>query len=139
MKTLIIDGQGGGLGRAITAALRQALPDLALIALGTNAIATTAMLKAGAQQGATGESAIRWQCRDAGLILGPTGLLTAGALLGEISPAIAAAVGESPAHKLLIPSDRCNVQVIGVRAQSMDDAVRELVERVRVMVTNTAK
>ena len=139
MKTLIIDGQGGGLGRAITAALRQAVPDLALIALGTNAIATTAMLKAGAQQGATGESAIRWQCRDAGLILGPTGLLTAGALLGEISPAIAAAVGESPAHKLLIPSDRCNVQVIGVRAQSMDDAVRELVERVRVMVTNTAK
>lgn len=139
MKTLIIDGQGGGLGRAITAALRQALPDLALIALGTNAIATTAMLKAGAQQGATGESAIRWQCRDAGLILGPTGLLTAGALLGEISPAIAAAVGESPAHKLLIPSDRCNVQVIGVKPQSMDDAVRELVERVRVMVTNTAK
>lgn len=139
MKTLIIDGQGGGLGRAITAALRQAVPDLALIALGTNAIATTAMLKAGAQQGATGESAIRWQCRDAGLILGPTGLLTAGALLGEISPAIAAAVGESPAHKLLIPSDRCNVQVIGVRAQSMDDAVRELVERVRAIVTNTAK
>lgn len=139
MKTLIIDGQGGGLGRAITAALRQAVPDLALIALGTNAIATTAMLKAGAQQGATGESAIRWQCRDAGLILGPTGLLTAGALLGEISPAIAAAVGESPAHKLLIPSDRCNVQVIGVKPQSMDDAVRELVERVRVMVTNTAK
>lgn len=139
MKTLIIDGQGGGLGRAITAALRQALPDLALIALGTNAIATTAMLKAGAQQGATGESAIRWQCRDAGLILGPTGLLTAGALLGEISPAIAAAVGESPAHKLLIPSDRCNVQVIGVKPQSMDDAVRELVERVRAIVTNTAK
>ncbi len=139
MKTLIIDGQGGGLGRAITAALRQALPDLALIALGTNAIATTAMLKAGAQQGATGESAIRWQCRDAGLILGPTGLLTAGALLGEISPAIAAAVGASPAHKLLIPSDRCNVQVIGVKPQSMDDAVRELVERVWVMVTNTAK
>jgi lysophospholipase L1-like esterase len=139
MKTLIIDGQGGGLGRAITAALRQAVPDLALIALGTNAIATTAMLKAGAQQGATGESAIRWQCRDAGLILGPTGLLTAGALLGEISPAIAAAVGESPAHKLLIPSDRCNVQVIGVKPQSMDDAVRELVERVRAIVTNTAK
>ncbi|NLD33844.1 MAG: DUF3842 family protein [Clostridiales bacterium] len=130
MKILVIDGQGGGLGRAITAALRQALPDLALIALGTNAIATTAMLKAGAQQGATGESAIRWQCRDAGLILGPTGLLTAGALLGEISPAIAAAVGESPAKKLLIPSDRCNVQVIGVRPQSMDDAVRELVARV---------
>ena len=139
MKILVIDGQGGGLGRAITAALRQAVPDLALIALGTNAIATTAMLKAGAQQGATGESAIRWQCRDAGLILGPTGLLTAGALLGEISPAIAAAVGESPAHKLLIPSDRCNVQVIGVKPQSMDDAVRELVERVRAIVTNTAK
>ena len=138
MKTLIIDGQGGGLGRAITAALRQAVPDLALIALGTNAIATTAMLKAGAQQGATGESAIRWQCRDAGLILGPTGLLTAGALLGEISPAIAAAVGESPAHKLLIPSDRCNVQVIGVKPQSMDDAVRELVERVADILAGNA-
>lgn len=138
MKILVIDGQGGGLGRAIVSALRSALPGRPIIALGTNAIATTAMLKAGAQQGATGEHAIGWQCRDAGLILGPIGLLTAGALLGEISPGIAAAVGESPARKLLIPSDRCNVQVIGVRPQSMEEAVRELVERVADILTGNA-
>ena len=134
MKTLIIDGQGGGLGKAITAALRKALPEQPLLAVGTNAIATTAMLKAGAQQGATGEHAIAWQCRDANVITGPTGLVVVGALLGEVSPAVAAAVGGSPATKLLIPSDRCGLQVIGVRPQSMDEAVQELVQRVLRLV-----
>ena len=136
MKILVSDGQGGGLGKAITAALRKALPDQLLLALGTNAIATAAMLKAGAQQGATGEHAISWQCRDADVIAGPTGLVVVGALLGEVSPGISAAVGSSPATKLLIPSDRCGLQVIGVRPQSMDEAVQELVQRVVQLVQN---
>lgn len=131
MKILVIDGQGGGMGRAIVAALRQALPDQPLLALGTNVLATQAMLKAGADQGATGEHAIVWQCRDADLILGPTGLVTAGALLGEVSPAIAVAVGASPAQKYLLPSERCSLHVIGLQSQSMDAAVAEVVERVR--------
>lgn len=131
MKILIIDGQGGGMGRAIVAALRRALPGQPLLALGTNVLATQAMLRAGADQGATGEHAIVWQCRDADLILGPTGLVTAGALLGEVSPAIAVAVGGSPAQKYLIPSERCSLHIIGLQPQGMDAAVEELVERVR--------
>lgn len=131
MKILIIDGQGGGMGRAIVAALRRVMPGQPLLALGTNVLATQAMLRAGADQGATGEHAIVWQCRDADLILGPTGLVTAGALLGEVSPAIAVAVGGSPAQKYLIPSERCSLHIIGLQPQGMDAAVEELVERVR--------
>lgn len=127
MKILIIDGQGGGIGRAIVEALQKALPGQALLALGTNALATQAMLRAGAQEGATGENAIVWQCRDADFILGPTGLVIANALLGEISPAMALAIGASPAQKLLIPSDRCSLHVIGLKPQSRELAVAELV------------
>jgi len=127
LKILIIDGQGGGIGRAIVEALQKALPGQALLALGTNALATQAMLRAGAQEGATGENAIVWQCRDADYILGPTGLVIANALLGEISPAMALAIGSSPAQKLLIPSDRCSLHVIGLKPQSRELAVVELV------------
>ena len=127
MKILIIDGQGGGIGRAIVEALQKALPGQALLALGTNALATQAMLRAGAHEGATGENAIVWQCRDADYILGPTGLVIANALLGEISPAMALAIGASPAQKLLIPSDRCSLHVIGLKSQSRELAVAELV------------
>jgi hypothetical protein len=127
LKILIIDGQGGGIGRAIVEALQKALPGQPLLALGTNALATQAMLRAGAQEGATGENAIVWGCRDADYILGPTGLVIANALLGEISPAMALAVGASPAQKLLIPSDRCSLHVIGLKPQGRDLAVAELV------------
>jgi hypothetical protein len=127
LKILIIDGQGGGIGRAIVEALQKALPGQPLLALGTNALATQAMLRAGAQEGATGENAIVWGCRDADYILGPTGLVIANALLGEISPAMALSIGASPAQKLLIPSDRCSLHVIGLMPQGRDLAVAELV------------
>lgn len=134
MKILVIDAQGGGMGRALIQRLVQALPDQPVTALGTNALATAAMLKAGAHAGATGENAIVCQCRDAGLILGPAGIVLADAMLGEISPAIALAVGRSPAVKILIPSGRCKLVVAGQGSPGLDAAMDDAVERARAVL-----
>lgn len=134
MKVLVIDGQGGGIGRAVVAALKQRKPDLPLTALGTNAIATTAMLKAGADKGATGESAIRYQCRDADIIVGVIGILHANAMLGEISPEIAAAVSASEAEKVLIPLERCGLHVVGVTPQTVEEKVAQAAATVARLV-----
>ena len=91
MKILVIDGQGGGLGRALVTQLLKALPDQTIMAVGTNALATSAMLRAGAHLGATGENAVIHNCRDADLILGAARILVANAMLGEVTPAMAAA------------------------------------------------
>jgi len=100
VKILVIDGQGGGIGKALITAIKLRAPALPLTALGTNATATTAMLRAGADQGATGENAICYQCKNADIIIGVIGILHANALLGEISPAIASAISGSDAQKL---------------------------------------
>ena len=123
MKVLIIDGQGGGVGRELVAAIKQRCPGLRLTALGTNAAATGAMLRAGADEGATGENAIRVQCARADVIAGVIGILHANALLGEISPAIAAAVSQSEAVKVLIPMERCGLHIAGVEKQPLDTLI----------------
>ena len=125
MKLVIIDGQGGGVGKSLVAAVKQIMPQQPVIALGTNAQATAAMLRAGADQGATGESAIRYQCRTADVIMGVTGILHANAMLGEISPAIAAAVSLSEAQKILVPLERCGLSIAGVQRMTLDALVRE--------------
>lgn len=128
MKILVIDGQGGGVGRSIVAALKAAMPQQPVMALGTNAQATAAMLKAGADLGATGEGAIRYQCKSADIILGVTGILHANAMLGEITPGIAAAVSLSEAKKVLVPLDRCGLLIAGVEKQPLDSLIRRAVE-----------
>lgn len=130
MKVLVIDGQGGGIGKAVVVAMKQRKPDLSLTALGTNATATTVMIRAGADCGATGENAICYQCATADIIVGVIGILHANALLGEISPAIAAAVSGSEAEKVLIPLDRCGLHVVGVAQQTMDEKIAEAVATV---------
>ncbi|MBE5795571.1 MAG: DUF3842 family protein [Clostridiales bacterium] len=134
MKILIIDGQGGGVGRSIVAALKAAMPAQPVMALGTNAQATAAMLKAGADLGATGEGAIRYQCKSADVILGVTGILHANAMLGEITPGIAAAVSLSEAKKVLVPLDRCGLLIAGVEKQPLDSLIRKAVELVAGMM-----
>jgi hypothetical protein len=133
MKILVIDGQGGGVGRSIVAALKAAMPHMPVLALGTNAQATAAMLKAGADQGATGEGAIRYQCRTADVIMGVTGILHANAMLGEITPGIAAAVSLSEAKKVLVPLDRCGLIIAGVEKQPLDSLIRKAVELAAAM------
>ena len=130
MKVLVIDGQGGGVGKALVSAIKHIAPAVTLTALGTNAAATAAMLRAGADQGATGESAIRYQCTTADVITGVIGILHSNALLGEISPAIAAAVSGSEAQKILIPLDRCGLHVVGVTKRPMEELIAEAAQAV---------
>ena len=116
MEILVIDGQGGGLGRQLVAAVKKAVPQAVVTAIGTNSAATSAMLKAGADRAATGENAVVVGCRRADVILGPIGIVMADALLGEITPAMAQAVAQSDARRILIPANRCDTLVVGVSA-----------------------
>lgn len=134
MKIIIIDGQGGGVGKALTEQLKSRLPDQPLLALGTNAMATAGMLKAGADMGATGESAIIYNCRDADIILGPIGIVLAWSMLGELSPAMAQAVGESKAVRILVPIGKCRTKVAGLPDIPLSAAVEAAVnETVRIV------
>ncbi|HJC47321.1 MAG TPA: DUF3842 family protein [Candidatus Lachnoclostridium pullistercoris] len=130
MKIIVIDGQGGKMGKGVVEQLKKARPELELIAVGTNSIATSAMLKAGADAGATGENPVIVNSRDADIIIGPIGIVIANSLLGEITPAMAVAVGSSPAQKILIPSSRCHQFVAGCRELPLGAYIREVVERV---------
>jgi len=127
MNILIIDGQGGRLGRKLLESLRKACPEAALTAVGTNSIATQSMLASGcANQLATGENAVIVACRTAQVITGPFGIVTADALMGEISPAMANAVASSPAFRVLIPMNLCSTYIAGVVKGSsaiLEDAV----------------
>lgn len=130
MKIVVVDGQGGGVGRMLVEKLKARLPGHPIVAVGTNALATSAMLRAGADAGATGENAVRFNCRDAALLLGPSGIAVPDAMLGEISPEIAEAVAKSPARKYLLPMEACGARAPGNRVQSMDAAASALVESV---------
>ncbi len=133
-RVVIIDGQGGRLGALLVEEILRASLTCELIAIGTNGIATAAMLKAGAPQGATGENPVVVAARDADVIIGPIGILAADAMLGEITPEMAAAVGACRAEKLLLPLNRCKNRVVGVKALSMAELVREAVEGLRALL-----
>ena len=127
VRVLVIDGQGGGLGRQLTAALAAGCPDIELTAVGTNSIAASAMLKAGAHRAATGENAVVVNCRRADIIVGPIGIVIADSLLGEITPAMAAAVCQSSAARVPShPELRLSVSIGGVcNVQPLTEAIRQ--------------
>ena len=131
----IVDGQGGGMGRALAEAVKKDFPDLWVRALGTNALATAAMLKGGADEGATGENAVVFGAGRAHILLGPVGVLAANGLLGEVTPRMAEAIGASEAVKILLPSQRCSIRLAVGPGQPMqyylDEAMRLLDEEVR--------
>ena len=132
MNILIIDGQGGRLGRSLLESIRRSCPEAELTAVGTNSIATQNMLSSGcADHLATGENAVIVACRTADIIVGPFGIATADALLGEISPLMANAVASSPAYRVLVPMNLCNTYIAGVMQGSaaiLEDAMRHIRE-----------
>ena len=126
---LVLDGQGGGVGSQLVKLLEPRLPqDCRLLCVGTNVMATSAMLKAGAAQGATGENAVVYNAARADIILGPIGVALANGILGEVSPAMAAAVSGAGAVKILIPSASCGVYVAGVEELRLEDYLHRAVE-----------
>ena len=129
MKIVVIDGQGGRMGRMLIDKIRkEKIENAYLYAIGTNSTATAAMMKAGADYGATGENPVLVACRDADYIIGPLGILAADSLLGEITPTMAVAVGSSLARKILLPVNRCNHYVVGVQDYSLSMLVEQAVE-----------
>ena len=132
MNLLVIDGQGGQLGSQIIKAIRTRYNDIDIIAIGTNATATTSMIKSGANQGATGENPVIVASRKADVIIGPVGIVIADSLLGEITPRMAVAIGQSNATKILVPVNKCDNLVAGVinltTTALIDDALNKLQE-----------
>ena len=133
--TVVVDGQGGGMGRGLVEAIKKKWPQLHVRAVGTNSLATAAMLRSGADDGATGENAVVFNARQADLLLGPIGILTPNGLLGEVSPAMAEAVGASEAVKILLPSQRCSIRLAVGDPQPLqfylDQALRLLEEELK--------
>lgn len=134
MKIVVIDGQSGRMGQLFIERVKAAGLPCEIVAVGTNAIATSAMLKAGAASGATGENPVLVACRTADIIAGPIGILAADSLMGEITPAMAVAVGQSRAKKLLLPVNQCNNLVAGVPAMSLNALMDEAVELLRTLL-----
>ena len=131
MRIVVIDGQGGGIGRSLVERIRSELPDVQIVAVGTNSLATSAMLKAGANVGATGENAVICNVKHADVVAGPIGMMVANSLWGEITPAMAPAVSESPAQKVLIPVEQCHVHVVGVVEKPMSRYIEDAVAVIR--------
>ena len=136
MHILVIDGQGGGIGKQLVEEIRKALPEAFITAAGTNSIATSAMIKAGADNGATGENAVIVGCRNADIIAGPMGIVIADSLLGEITPSMAVAVGQSSALRILLPVNRCKNLIIGIADTDIATMIKKAVEEIKKAAQN---
>lgn len=138
-KIVVIDGQGGRMGAQLLERLKKELKgEHALFAIGTNSIATAAMMKAGADFGATGENPVLVNARDADLIVGPIGILAADALFGEVTADMAAAVGRSPAEKVLLPVNKCRFHIVGISDMSLSALVQDAVAYIAEFLNENA-
>ena len=131
MNILVIDAQGCGIGKQVVAAVKKRLPELAITAIGTNSLATSSMLKAGADNAATGENAVVVGCRTADIIVGPIGIAIADSLLGEITPKMATAVGQSNAKRILIPIYHCNNIIVGVEDLNTSKLIEAVITEIQ--------
>lgn len=133
-KILIIDGQGGLLGKQLVETIRKLIPEAEITAVGTNPTATTNMLKAGAANGATGENAVKVCARSADIIVGPIGIAIAYSLLGEITPDMAVAIGQSNAKKVLIPINKCNNIIAGTGDKSTSELITDAIDKISKLI-----
>ncbi|HCF49244.1 MAG TPA: hypothetical protein DER60_03110 [Syntrophomonas sp.] len=132
MKIAVIDGQGGGIGRLIIEKLRKEFgQEVYIIGVGTNAVATSVMLKAGANDGASGENSVVWCASRVDMIAGSVAVIVANSYAGELTPRMAEAVASSPAMKILIPMNRCNIEISSSQDEPLPLQVDQLVARVR--------
>lgn len=129
---MVMDGQGGGIGAAIIKGLREKYGnDLEIYALGTNSIATSNMMKSGANKGATGENAIIRNCTIVDIIIGPVAIIMANAMMGEVTAGMSEAVCSSPARKILIPLTQENVDIVGITGEPLPHMVQKAVKSIK--------
>lgn len=128
MKIVVIDGQGGKMGSLIVKKVKEQKPEASVYAIGTNSTATAAMVKAGADFGATGENPVVVNTRDADVIVGPIGIISADAILGEVTEKMASAVGAAKAKKVLVPVNSCNIYISGIVEKPMSAYIDEAVK-----------
>ncbi|MBQ7121013.1 MAG: DUF3842 family protein [Clostridia bacterium] len=131
MKIVVVDGQGGKLGRQLVERISAEIKDTEIIAIGTNSTATQAMLKGGADSAATGENALIVACRKADIIVGPIGIVISDALMGEISSSMASAVGSSNAARVLIPVNKCDSYIMGIENVTVSEMIESAVKKIK--------
>ena len=131
MTILVIDAQGGGIGKQLVTAIKQNISAAYVIAVGTNTVATTAMLKAGADEAATGENSVIVGCRRANIIVGPIGIVIADSMLGEVTPKMALAVAQSSAARILIPFNHCDNMIVGVSDLNTGKLIQEAISEIK--------
>ena len=134
MKILIVDGHGGQLGAQIVKSIKNEFTGIEIIAVGTNSAASLSMLKAGADNAATGENPVIVACRSADIIIGPVGIVIADSLYGEITPAMSAAVGQADATRILIPMNKCENIVAGVRDLSTSALIDDVIDKLKNII-----
>lgn len=137
MNITIIDGQGGQLGAQFVKEISAHFPDIGLTVVGTNAVATAAMLKAGAKNAATGENAVVVACRKSDVIIGPVGIVIADSLLGEITEKMAVAVAKTDAARILIPTNKCNTFIAGVAKTSTGALIEDAISKLHSIIDNS--
>jgi len=130
-RVAVVDGQGGGIGKTLVSKIRKELPEIDILALGTNSQATNQMIKVGATEGATGENAIVYNANKVDIIVGVLAIIVSNSLLGELTPKMADAISQSSAFKILIPMNRCNVEVVGISTNSLPILIDSVVDEIR--------
>ena len=134
-RILVINGQGGNLGCQLIKLINEQLSNVEIHAVGTNSMATNNMLKTGTVIAATGENAVIVGCRKADIIVGPIGIVIADALMGEITPEMAKAVGQSNAKRVLIPVNKCDTLIAGIGNVPMATLLQDAVDKIRLLIT----